>query len=189
MAIRPLLGGAAFFAFALLLLPQNVRAQIDSNLTTVTLNAARGESLTVSVVAGSSVGFDITGEAAASGDAAVTIETDWKLRGSRSTLQLWGYFTDASAALTDDDGAGYAIPSANVYGRVATGAPTAFTAFADVDPFGGASGALMLFEEAVASPNHKGDRSDDLELQIDPSGLDLPGGDFSGTLTIRATAF
>lgn len=169
------------------LCPTGAAAQIDSNAPGVSLAAAANETLTVTLTGASSVAFDLDAGTTVSGSNAVSIETDWRLRGSRTTLELWGWFSSSAEALTD--GFGYSIPSTAVQGRVATGSPTNFTAFTGTGPFGAAGGALKLVELAVSAPGHRGTRSDDLELQIDQTGLNLPAGDYTGTLTIQATAF
>lgn len=178
----------AFVALALLALcPLIAKAQVDSNAPGVSLAAGANESLTVTLTGVSSVNFDLDAGTAVAGDNAVSIETEWRLRGSRTTLELWGWFSSSSAALSD--GFGYDIPTSAVRGRVATGAPTSFTAFTATGPFGAAGAALKLVDIGVAAPAHRGSRSDDLELQIDQTGLNLPAGTFTGTLTIQATAF
>lgn len=187
--MTPVRSAGAILALALLsLCPAAAKAQsIDSNAASVSLAASGSESLTLSVTGVSTVNFDLDGGTTVAGDNAISVDTDWRLKGNRTTLQIWGSFTSSTDALSD--GTGYSIPSSAVQGRVATGVPTSFTAFTQTGPFGAAGAALKLVELSVSPPNHRGNRSDDLELQIDQTGLSLAAGDYSGTLTIQATAF
>ena len=83
------------------------------------------------------------------------------------------------------------IPSAWMRGRVATGSPTAFTAFTQgaVNGVGTAGGSLLLFQFSILGNNRRGTRTDALELQLDLTGRPtLTPGTYAGTLNIRAVA-
>lgn len=178
LALAGLLAGAS-----------SLSGQNPSNAPTVTLNAAKAEVLTVTINSGSTVNFDLDAGTVASGDASVNVTLDWAVQGNRTNLELWGAFASVNALA---DGNGYFIPSSAVEGRVTTGSPTAFTAFTATSSGGfvGAAGAaLMLVSQDPSGANRTGSRTDVLELQIDQTGLDLPAGTFSGTLTLQATAF
>ena len=68
-----------------------------------------------------------------------------------------------------------------------TGAPTSFTAFTQngVGTVGTAAGSLTLYTQSAASLS--GNRTDNLDLQIDLTGHpNLVPGTYSGTLNLQA---
>jgi hypothetical protein len=120
----------------------------------------------------------------------VNISTSWNLATIVSAVDLVAYFTTPTAALTSGPNT---IPSSRMRGRVVTGIPTTFTAFAQ-NPVGGVGtpgGSLYLFRQLILWPfNTVGGRTDNLELQLDLRGLpNLPAGTYAGTLNIRAVAY
>lgn len=120
----------------------------------------------------------------------VQITTSWNLSNLISTLDLVAYFTTPTAALVNGPNT---LPSSRMLGRVATGRPTAFTAFTQ-NPVGGVGtpgGSLHLFRQIVLWPfNVIGQRTDNLDLQLDLRGIpSLPNGTYSGVLNIRAVAY
>lgn len=165
------------------LFPVAAVAQLNSAVVIVPLAATKGESLTVAA-AGAPV-FDLA-TTVASGSVPVVITTSWVLNPAKVSVSLYGYFATATAALTD--GAGNNIPSASVKGKVATGAPTVFTAFTQSPLVGTAGATLTLFTEAIGGANKNKTRVDNLDLQIDQTGLILPAGTYTGTLSIQAQA-
>lgn len=120
----------------------------------------------------------------------VSVTTEWDLTTLVTAVDLVGYFSSSTAALSTP---GSDLPSSRVQARMASGRPTAFTAFtgAPVGGVGTAGASLHLFRQLVIAPfNGMGQRTDDLELQLDLRGLpNLPSGTYRGTLTLRALAY
>ena len=161
-------------------------AQVNSNTATVALTATLGETLTVSATPGT-VNFTLISGAAATGSAPIVISTNWVLRSNRSAVNMYAWFATPAAALTDGLATPNNIPSSEVYGQVTTGTPTSYTAFAQSNALGTASGGLALFSQAITSANRTGSRSDNLGLKIDlTSQPQLPAGSYSGTVTLQA---
>jgi hypothetical protein len=170
---------------AVTLFPLGAAAQLNSVIANVALSATKGESLTVTVTAGSTVSFDLS-TTVANGSVPVTIQTTWVISPARLSVSLYGYFDTATAALTD--GLGNNIPSANVKGRMTTGAPTTFTTVTQSPVLGTAGASVILFTEVILGTNKNKTRSDNLDLQIDQTGLTLPAGTYTGTLRLQAQA-
>ena len=85
------------------------------------------------------------------------------------------------------------IPSSRILGRVTTGVPTTFTPFTQsaIAGAGTAGGSLnlVLIGIGITGTNKQGSRTDNLELQLDLVGFpDLPVGNYTGTMNIRAVA-
>jgi hypothetical protein len=160
-------------------------AQVNSNVANVSLSATLLESLTVSA-SPSSVTFNLVAGGTATGSAPVSITTSWVLGATRTSVNLYGYFSSSTAALTD--GASDNIPSSDVLGQVSTGSPTTYTAFTQTGPFGAAGGSLRLFAQSIGVLNLIGARTDSLGLEINLSTLQIPAGTYTGTLHIQAQA-
>jgi hypothetical protein len=161
--------------------------QNPSNAPNVTLAAVKAETLTLTINSGAAVDFDLDAGTVAAGDVAVNVTLDWSVQGNRTDLELWGAFSSAADALTD--GFGNSIPSSAVEGALNGGGFSPFTATSTGSFLGAAGAALMLYTVDPSGGNHTGTRTDDVTLQIDQTGLTLPAGTFSGTLTLQATAF
>jgi hypothetical protein len=117
----------------------------------------------------------------------VTVTTAWNVVGILTTMNLYGYFTSSTSALTDGRSTPDLIPSSAVFGKVSTGVPTSYTAFTQTAPFGGAGAGLELLN-ATAFLSLDGSRTDVLDLEINLSSLPkLPAGNYTGTLTLQAT--
>ena len=120
---------------------------------------------------------------------AVSITLTWDLHPSTGNVQVIGYFTNPTAAMTSGP---VSIPSSWLKGRVATpgapGAPTSFTAFTQngVGGIGTAGASLSLITQPVLGYSKTGTQTIDLELQLDLVGRVLTPGTYSGTLNIRA---
>ena len=119
----------------------------------------------------------------------VSITLTWDLQPSTGAVQVIGYFSSASAAMSAGSAS---IPSSWINGRVLTagidGAPTTYTAFTQngVGGVGSAGGSLTLASQPVLGYSKAGTRSFDLQLQLDLTGRVLTPGSYSGTLNIRA---
>jgi hypothetical protein len=116
----------------------------------------------------------------------VIVVTQWNVNpGQTNTVDLIAYFTTPAQALV---GGSTQIPSTRVRGRVTTGLPVAFTAISQ-NPVGGigtGGGSLHLFSQIITGLNKDGSRTDNLDLQLDLTGMTLPPGTYTGTLNIRA---
>jgi len=163
-----------------LMIPGSSQAQINSNVASVTLNALVADYIGVSVSA-AIVDFNLVpGAGPTAGVPGLTVTTDYSLAGG-PTLELWGSFTDSTAALTD--GGGNDIPSANVLGDVNGGGAAAFTGSG---PFGGLGAGLQIYSLGGAG---SASRNDTLDLSIDLTSQGaLPPGAYSGTLNLQAQA-
>lgn len=119
----------------------------------------------------------------------VSVTTEWALS-SLTFIDLVAYFPSATAALVSGPDA---IPSSRITGRMTTGRVTSFTAFTQngVGGLGTAGASLYLFRQLIiAGLNGTGQRTDNLDLQLDLRGAPtLPGGTYRGTLALRAIAY
>jgi len=146
-----------------------------------------GGTLTVSATP-NLVNFNLVSGGTAQGSTGVTITTAWDIVGIFPTLDLYGYFTSSTAALTDGRSPAHLIPSSAVLGQVTTGAPTSYTPFTQTAPFGGAGASLDLVSTTLGLFVTTGNRTDVLNLRINLSGLSsLPAGTYTGTLTLQAS--
>jgi hypothetical protein len=144
------------------------------------------DSLTISA-APTKVSFNLVRNGVATGSSGVTITTTWSFSGQPTRLNLYGYFSSSTAALSDGASPANLIPTSAVLGQVTTGVPTTYTAFTQTVPFGAAGAGLQLITENHTL-GHNSSRSDVLNLEINLSGLpNLPPGTYSGTLTLQAT--
>jgi len=161
---------------------------VTSTAASVTLTATLLESLTVTATP-NLVTFNLNSGAAATGSTPVVIGTAWILGPGRSTVVLDGYFSSASAALTDGGSPANNIPTSEVLGQVTTGTPTSFTAFTQTAALGQAGAGLTLFSQSITAANRASLRTDNLNLKIDlTSQPQLPSGLYTGTLTLQAQA-
>ena len=178
-------------AFALAGLLGTVRAEAQSgavgNARVITLAALKAGTLTVGVLSGMVQNHpNVLDNALNTFPTPVVIQTQWNVNpGLTNTVNLMAYFTTPSQALT---GGAVQIPSSRVRGRMTTGLPVAFTAFTEnaVGGIGTAGGSLRLFSLNITGPNRNSSRTDNLDLQLDLTGMTLPPGTYRGTLNIRA---
>jgi hypothetical protein len=161
---------------------------LNSNTATVSLTATLGESLTVAATP-TAVTFPLVSGGTATGNVPVAITTTWILSGSRANVVLAGYFTSATAALSNAGPPVVNIPTSSVLGQVTTGTPTTFTAFTQTALLGPAGAGLTLFTQALSATNRASTRTDNLNLQINLTGQpQLPAGVYTGTLNLQAQA-
>lgn len=166
--------------------PAAAQAQLNSNGSTVNLNAVVNPRLAVAV-SPATVNFAIPPNSSAQGDSPVTIQTAWSLptlfSGLFADVSLYAYFSAAPAALTN--GAGSNIPAARVRGSVNGGG---FAPMNAANPFSPAG--LLIFQQTIFTlgPFRTGVRTDTLNLEIDVTGLGLPPGTYTGVLRIQARA-
>jgi len=166
---------------AVLLSGAPARAQVNSFVGSVNLNATLTTSLSVNASPGL-VNFALVPNGTVTGSAVINVTTAWTLRPSVGAVTTYAYFTTAAAALTD--GSGDNIPSANVSGSVNGGA---FGPFTGASPFGGAT-AVTLSSTRILGNNRTGSHADTLNLSITTTGLSLPAGTYTGVLNIEAQA-
>lgn len=168
-------------AVSLVVFPFRALAQVNSNVGNVTLSASVQDSISVSPGVGT-VNFSLLPGAAVTGTPTVPITTSWNLKPAGGpTVRLYAYFDSSTVALTDGTDN---IPSADVLGNFNSGG---FTALTQVGPVAGAS--LLLFTEAIGGGNKIKTRTDNLDVQIDLTGLpSLPAGTYTGTMRIQAQA-
>ncbi len=171
-----------------LLSVKTCRAQISSSAGTVTLNATLPEVLSVSATPGN-VNFTLVPGGTAVASAPILVTTTWLVRASRANIGLFAWFAAPAAALTDGAATPNTIPSAEVYGTVPTGSPTAYTAFTQSGALGAAGGGLQLFTQALSSSTRSATRTDNLNLEINLTAQpQLPAGTYSGVLNLQAQA-
>jgi hypothetical protein len=162
--------------------------QLNSNTASVALKATLGESLTVAATP-STVAIPLVSGGTATGTSPVAITTNWVLSASRTAVTLVGYFSSATAALTDGAATPDNIPASEVLGQVTTGTPTSFTAFTQTAPLDAAGAGLTLFTQALTETNRTANRTDNLNLEINLAAQPhLPAGSYTGTLNIQAQA-
>ena len=170
----------AFVAGLIFGLALPASAQKNSNFGTVTLQANKFESLSVTA-APALVNFNLVAAGGvAVGSVPVTITTSWVLFPFR-TATTYAYFVSAASALSN--GAGSNITSSQVLGSVNGGPMTAFTG---VSPFSAAA-SLQIVSTFIFF-NIFGSSTDTLNLEINTTGFRLPAGTYSGLLVIQAQA-
>jgi hypothetical protein len=171
----------AVAVLALAMVPAS-HAQLNSNQATVNLNANMAESLTVSAAPGT-VNFILPASGIAPGSAAVVVNTSWVLAPARTSLSVYAFLGSAAAALTD--GAGNNIPSSKVSGSVNAGPMSTFTG---ASPFSANASITVVNALAINNFNRSANRADNVALQIDTTGLNLPAGTYTGVMTVQAQA-
>jgi hypothetical protein len=183
MMQRPLnraLVGAAALALAL---ASTAQAQVGmtSNTATVTLNATKLSTLTVSPTTATTSIASITDNSLANQFPDVGLTTAWNLTAGTS-VNLIGWFGTPASALAN--GAAL-IPSSKVEGGINNAGWTAFTSGA-VGGVGVAAGSLQLFNQSVAG-NLLGTRTDQLNLRLNLVGFPTTtAGTYTGTLNVQA---
>jgi hypothetical protein len=180
---RPLNRALAAAALALAL-TSTAQAQVGltSNTATVTLNATKLSTLTVSPTTATTSIASITDNSLANQFPDVGLTTAWNLTAGTS-VNLIGWFTTPASALAN--GAAV-IPSSKVEGGINNAGWTAFTGGA-VGGVGVAGGSLQLFNQAVAVANYLGSRTDQLNLRLNLVGFPTTSaGTYTGTLNVQA---
>ena len=166
------------------------RAQLNSNIGTVTLTANLSESLTMTVNSGSAVNFTLSPNTAANtGSATSSITTAWVLKPGRTAVAVWAFFTSATSALVHQTaGNTVDIPSSAV--KIQVGGAGAFNALTAVSPFNAAASGLQIgLPISITGANKNGSRTDTLAYQIDTTVVpQLPADTYIGTLNLEAQA-
>ena len=165
------------------------QAQNPSPAVGVTLNATKKETLSLSGVTASASLVAATGIAdssTANDFTPISVTTNWNLKTSTS-VTLVGYFADPAQALVNGPDA---ITSTQVEGKLSTQPATSYASFTNA-PVGGAgvAGATLSFwNQAVAGPTLKSNRTDVLNLRLNMTDAFAVAGDYTGTLNLRAVA-
>lgn len=169
-----------------LLIPAKAQAQFSSAETSAIMSAELLESLSVVVLPGV-VNFALTsGSSTNPGSTPLVVTTTWALGLSRSSVKVYAYFSNASAALAHTlPGNSVDIPSSRVQVSVNGGSMRALD---QTVTFGGGSAGLQLFNQSVNIANVASLRADTLTFNIDLSGYTLPVDVYTGTLRLRAQA-
>lgn len=156
-------------------------AQLNSGPTTVALNATLAESLTLNV-APTTVTFTLVPSGTANGNNPVTITTTWVLGTTRTSLNVYAYFSGTTALA---DAGGNVIPTSSFNGSINGGAYSPFTG--GTGPFG--VNSKVVYTRAIGGAGtFNAAHTDTLGLQINTTGLNLPAGSYAGTLSIQAQA-
>ena len=176
-------------AFLSLFLMPIAQGQLNSNTSTITLNATLAESISVSATP-TTVSFNLVAGGVATGSVPVAITTTWVLASSRANVVLNGYFASATAALSGSASPVVNIPSSEVFGLMSTGSPTTFTAFTANTALGPTGAGLLLFTQALSISNRNANRTDNLSLQINLTAQpQLPAAsNYTGSLFLQAQA-
>ncbi|HET7600912.1 MAG TPA: hypothetical protein VFK09_11495 [Gemmatimonadales bacterium] len=124
----------------------------------------------------------------------VMLQTQWDLNpGQTGNVTVVGWFGTPAQALVSPGPPLTAIASSRMQGKVTPGAaaaswPATFTAFTQnaTAGLGSAGGSLLLLRVNVTGANKTTTRTDQLDLQLDLTGVSLPVGTYSGTLNIQA---
>jgi hypothetical protein len=154
---------------------------MNSGAATIALNANLSESVSLNLSA-NAVNFTLAaGSANNPGSTSITATTTWTLKPSRGNLNVYAFFTNSAAALTD--GAGNNIPSSDFQISDNGGA---FTALTNTVPFGGANAGLQIATVKIIGNNKQGTRTDTMNFNINLAPLpNLPAGTYTGTVTIQ----
>jgi hypothetical protein len=175
-------------AAPLVVAAERAQAQVGvvGNPRVISLSAVKPGTLTVGVLSGMVQNLpNVADNALNNWPTPVVIITQWNVNpGQTNTVNLMAYFTTPAQALVGS----IQIPSSRVRGQMATGLPVAFTAFTQnaVGGIGTVGGSLRLFSQAITGINKNSSRTDNLNLQLDLTGMALAPGTYTGTLNIRA---
>ena len=193
--VRKLLivGWAALLAGAIC---PSARAQINSNIGTVVLNASMSESLFVNVTGGPAVNFTLAANTAANpGSTTSTILTGWTLKPGRTQVTMWAWVANGAAALTD--GGGNNIPASAV-SAVASGSGSPGGALNTVTSGGAgvpafitpaAATGVQIGQVRITGVNKTGSTTTTLTWNINTTGVpQLPAATYTGTVNIQAQA-
>ena len=170
---------------------------LNSGAQSVSLTANASESLTVTLTGSTAVNWPAINPGSDSTDVAnqagaVPVQVAWRLANSRTSVKVYGYFTDAAAAMA---GPTANIPSSAV--MIKGGDLGSYTAVSGNPPAGGLSGAaatggtLLLRSVNITSANRNSNDTKTYNFALDLSGgtlPQLPSETYSGTLYIEAQA-
>lgn len=172
-------------------------AQVLSAAHTVALSVTKTSAISISTTANpaQSIPSIADGGITNFGPGAVGLTTQWDLKpGQTAGIRLVGYFASAVSALSN--GAGSAIPSAQVEAQMTTVAGMPWTKFNQAAVTVGAqtvgtNGASLLFWDVpISGTNKTSSRADQLALRLNLTGQPvLPVGTYTGTLYLRVISY
>ena len=150
------------------------------------VSARAQESLSVSLTPGA-VSFSLSADSATNaGSVPVAVTVNWLVLPIRTSISVYGYFTNAAAGLAHASPANPVnIPSSRVEVSVNGGGLAAFN---QTVPFGAAGAGRRVALQAITILNLLGQRTDTLQLNINLSGYALPADSYIGSLRIRVQA-
>jgi hypothetical protein len=183
--------GAALLAT----IPPSAKAQINSNVGTVTLNATLAEALTVSVTGGAVVNFTLAPNTAANaGSTTSTVLTSWVLKPGRTQVTVWAWVPNGVAALTD----GVSNIPASAVSAAASGSGSAGGALNTVASGGAgvpafitpvAATGVQIGQVAITGLNKASSTTTTLTWNINTTfNAQLPASTYTGTVNIQAQA-
>jgi len=168
------------------------QAKVLSTVSSPLIAAAATGTISVSIASGAIQSLSgVVDNAPNNFPSTVGITLTWDLAPSTGDVQVIGYFSNPTAAMTSGP---VSIPSSWMRGRVLTtgvqGAPTTYTAFTQsgAGGVGSAGGSLLLFRQPILGNSKTGTLTVDLQLQLDLTGRTLAAGSYTGTLNIRAVS-
>ena len=175
VAVMALMLGSTRTAFA--------QAGTQSNLATVTLNATKQPTITITASTGAVTLAGGIVDNATNQFPSINVTTNWTLTGGAS-LTLVGYFSNAAQALAN--GTNF-LPTANVQGKLtSSGTWNAFTNAA-IGGTGTAGASLGLWSQALTAGTLTGSRTDGIDLRLNLVGFPTTvAGTYTGTLNLRA---
>ncbi len=183
--------GAALLAT----IPQSAKAQINSNVGTVTLNATLAEALTVSVTGGAAVNFTLASNTAANaGSTTSTILTSWVLKPGRTQVAVWAWVPNGAAALTDGTTnipASAVTATAAGSGSAGGALNTSLSGGAGVPAFvtPAAATGVQIGNVAITGLNKASNTTTTLTWNINTTVVpQLPASAYTGTVNIQAQA-
>jgi len=175
-------------------IPPTAKAQRNSNVGTVVLNASVTESLTLNVTGGPLVNFTLAANTGANaGSTTSTVQTSWVLKPGRTQVTVWAWVPNGAAALTD--GVGDNIPASAV-SAAAAGSGSAGGALNTVASGGAgvpafvtpaAATGVQIGQVRVTGVNKTGSTTTTLTWNINTTVVpQLPAGTYAGTVNIQA---
>jgi hypothetical protein len=158
------------------------QAPRNSGASAILLSASVGEAVTVTLSA-NAVHFNLTpGTATNPGDTGITVTTSWNSKPGRD-LNVYAYFSSATAALSN----GTANIPSSAFSISTNGG--AYLPVTNTVIFGGAGAGLQVgLPTKIMGLNKRGTRVDTMLFNLNISALTLPGGTYTGVLTVRAQA-
>ena len=178
------------------IMPPTAKAQLNSNVGTVVLNASVTEALSISVTGGPVVNFTLAANTAANaGSTTSTVQTAWTLKPGRTRVAVWAWVPNGAAALTD--GVGDNIPASAVSAAAAgSGSPggalnSVASGGASVPAFvtPAAATGVQIGDIHITGANKTGSMTTTLTWNINTTVVpQLPAGSYTGTVNIQAQA-
>jgi len=173
----------------------SAKAQVNSNVGTVVLNATLAEALTVSVTGGAVVNFTLASNTAANaGSTTSTILTSWVLKPGRTKVTVWAWVPDGTAALTD----GTTNIPASAVSAAAAGSGSAGGALNTVASGGAgvpafvtpaAATGVQIGNVTITGANKASSTTTTLTWNINTTIVpQLPASTYTGTVNIQAQA-